>query len=224
MSKVMLGDEYYEKALQMARDRLPEDFSFSPENVSRYRSDLLQIASYHRLAIDKSKGCHNRAAAKLSMIFAFLNEDNKAKHYANLALKQEQNDVEARFTLFMLACKELDEYNPYIDQGSVVGTLLTIGWAKSRQSGKKRAIFDMAKNVGIAFTNNFYSQDPPPVADLVYYAEWLFDVGDILHQYGLDAREIYNRMLKVPWDKFQTEESEEQIQDLKLRAQAFINL
>lgn len=224
MATTIAGNEFYEKALEIAHEKLPEDFAFSPESVQRYRSDLLQIASYHRMAIDKSNGRHNKAASKLSMIFIFIGEDKKARQYANMAIKQNPNDVEARFTHFMLACKELDEYNPYIDQGSIVGTLLTVGWAKSKQSGKKKTIFDMARNVGVAFNNNFHSNNPPSVDDLIYYAEWLFDVGDILHQYGLDTKEIYMRILKAPWEKFQTEELKEQIQDLKLRAQAFINL
>jgi tetratricopeptide (TPR) repeat protein len=223
MSDQLSADDYYSKAIELLEEKFPNNY-ITEEMVEKQRNDLLKVASFFRLALDQSRGRHSKAAGRLSRLMILLGDDQKARNYANLAIQHNPNEFNARMTFLALACNDLEGYKPHIDSTSLVGTLISSGWAGSQVSGKKKSVLGMANNVGVAFNNLFYLDNPPEVEDLLYYADQLFPIGDLLDAIGMDGKGIYRRILSVPWDKIPSEGYEEKIDELKLRAKGLMSL
>ncbi|MBC8264152.1 MAG: zinc ribbon domain-containing protein [Anaerolineales bacterium] len=219
---------YYEKATQIIKDafRTLRNRDLTPESVADKRSDLLSAASYLRLAIERSQGDFPEACADLSYLMLLLEENTKAKKYANMAIVHQPHNFEARMVLFFLTCANMEEYDPHIDNSSFTGLLLSGGWATLRRSGKKSSVTTAARNLVAAFQHtmrggNIETED---FENAIFMADILLVVGETLHDYGMRCTEVYAAVATAPWDQVDLGEFAEQAMDLRAKAEGLLHL
>jgi hypothetical protein len=218
-----LFDKYLQKAL--------DEWDF-PDGIDpqKSREKFSKIASYLQLAINNAAGPIPNTLGRMSFVMVQLNDINKAKHFSNLAIQQEQHNIFGRLTKFFLAIIDLQGYNPWYATGNyssgydAMFSMIGLGAALISKSSKVRNVKSAARDLGWAFMETVRLESEDNVEGWITFGEMLLDLSDGLKQDKMTEPYLYKAVASANWNKVTSTEYREKVADLRARAQALYNL
>lgn len=216
--------QYFNKALELMGGLSTRINLIDPHTRKR----LLTVASYLQLATEKACEPFPEANARLSFVLFVLGESSQAKDQANYAINICPYMFWARLALHGLAWIELLSYNPYIDNTSSAGTIVTAGMAMVGRAGKTGRVRRTAREVATAFIdtvkNDFLQSNEINVESYLLMGETLLDIADDFRQGGMKEPLLYRVILQVPWESIGSGSFAEEVVDLRARAEGLLHI
>jgi tetratricopeptide (TPR) repeat protein len=184
------------------------------------KSGLIEVAGELALAIKKANNLFPEAHAKLGMVYAMLDQEEKARQEFNIAVQQDRDHTFARGMLLMMDMDNLGIRGTRPQTGSFMADMLILGGkaasAKSRLNKFSKQIDELIQT----FIRDIGRDED--VDYWVYISGFMLNIHDDVQGInGLPQKDrIARAILGLQWDKVKIPSDYRQaVDDIKRRAE-----